>query len=117
MKNKKKNIRKVNRISKVDGSSLKRREVNEKTRTEIENPTTNQIVEELKRGTCTVFFYKIYDGSFRKMKCTLAEETPVPTKYNRQGVIVVWDLDASQWRSFYPNRVFRIIRDEETDVQ
>lgn len=87
------------------------------TPVEIPNPTTNQILEQLNSGVCTLFFYKITDGTMRRMRCTLQGVEPVATKYNRQGVMAVWDLDASQWRSFYPNRVFKLIRNEKTDIQ
>jgi hypothetical protein len=104
-------------IKTVDDTSIKKRESTEILYTEIDSPTTEQIIQELYKGTCTLFFYKISDSSFRKMRCTLSEEKPIPSKYNRQGVVVVWDLDASQWRSFYPNRVFKLIRNEKTDIQ
>jgi hypothetical protein len=95
-------------------------EVQEKTKfspVEILNPTTNQLLEQLNAGECTLFFYKITDGTMRRMRCTLQGVSAVPTKYNRQGVMAVWDLDASAWRSFYPNRVFKLIRNEKTDIQ
>ena len=95
-------------------------EVQEKTKfspVEILNPTTNQLLEQLNAGECTLFFYKITDGTMRRMRCTLRGVNAVPTKYNRQGVMAVWDLDASAWRSFYPNRVFKLIRNEKTDIQ
>jgi hypothetical protein len=104
-------------IKEVDDSSIKKKEVEDITSIIIDNPAPQDIINELRSGECTLFFYKITNGEFRKMRCSLTEETPVPSKYNRQGVIVVWDLDASQWRSFYPNRVFRLIRDEQTDAQ
>jgi hypothetical protein len=109
--------KKQNKITKVDGSSLERREKGQITSVSIENPTTEQLIQELRAGKCTVFFYKITNGGFRRMVCTLSEEQPVLSKYNRQGTVVVWDLEAQQWRSFYPDRVFKLIRDEETDAQ
>jgi hypothetical protein len=115
MGKKNKNIQ--NKILKVDGSSLQKREKGEITSISIENPTPEQIIQQLQTGKCTVFFYKITNGGFRRMVCTLSEEQPTKSKYNRQGIIVVWDLEAQQWRSFYPDRVFKLIRDEETDAQ
>lgn len=87
------------------------------TPVEIPNPTANQLLEQLNSGVCTLLFYKITDGTMRRMRCTLKDVNPVATKYNRQGVMAVWDLDASAWRSFYPNRVFKLIRNEKTDIQ
>ena len=104
-------------IKNVDGSSIKSRESVDISFVEIDNPTPAQIYQQLNSGVCTLFFYKITTGDFRKMKCTLSQDKPIPSKYNRQGVIVVWDLDANEWRSFYPNRVFRLIRDEQTDAE
>jgi len=101
----------------VTNSSAEIHEKQEFFEKEISNPSINQIMEQLQRGECTLFFYKISDGAFRRMRCTLQKEQPVPSKYNREGIVVVWDLDAAQWRSFYPNRVFKLIRNEKTDAQ
>lgn len=101
----------------VDQNTLEVQEARDLTPTEIRNPSNNDIIEELQKGECTLFFYKLTDGSLRRMRCTLQNVSPVASKYNRQGIMVVWDLDASQWRSFYPNRVFKLIRNEQTDIQ
>lgn len=117
----KENEEKQNRIlgelKQVDRSTGEIQEIQDKTPVEIPNPSVSDIVQQLQTGICTLFFYKITDGTFRRMRCTLQGVTPVASKYNRQGVVVVWDLDASQWRSFYPNRVFKLIRNEKTDIQ
>jgi len=101
----------------VDRNVVEIQEKSDSAPKEITNPSLIEIMEQLQSGTCTLFFYKITDGSFRRMRCTLQGVSAVPTKYNRQGVIAVWDLDANQWRSFYPNRVFKLIRNEKTDIQ
>lgn len=84
---------------------------------EITNPTINQIYEQLKSSICTLFFYKITNGSYRKMVCTLKGHEPVPNRYNKPGIIVVWDVEANNWRSFYPNRIFKLVRNEQTNIQ
>lgn len=84
---------------------------------EITNPTISQIYDQLRASVCTLFFYKVTNGAYRKMVCTLRGYEPVPSIYNRPGVIVVWDLEANNWRSFYPNRIFKLIRNEQTTVQ
>lgn len=101
----------------VDQTTLKIQEPSDLQPTEIQNPSINDIMEQLQKGECTLFFYKITDGSFRRMRCTLLDKEPVPSKYNKQGTVVVWDLDSNQWRSFYSNRVFKLIRNEKTDIQ
>jgi hypothetical protein len=93
------------------------REVGQTTQKERQILSTEEIVTNLKQGVCTLFFYKIKKGEFRRMRCTLSQQQPVPSKYNKPNVIVVWDLDKNQWRSFYPQRVFKLIRDEETEAQ
>jgi len=101
----------------VTTSRLKTQEKDDSTQNEVFNPSISEIYEQLSLGECTIFFYKITDGSFRRMKCTLQGVNPVPSKYNRPGIVVVWDLDTSNWRSFYPDRVFKLIRNEKTDIQ
>lgn len=101
----------------VDRNVVEIQEKQQSTPVEVTNPSTSVIMQQLVSGVCTLFFYKITDGSFRRMRCTLQGVSAVPSKYNRQGVIAVWDLDANQWRSFYPNRVFKLIRNEKTDIQ
>ena len=101
----------------VNENTLKIEEPGTLEPTEIQNPSTKDIILQLQKGECTLFFYKITDGSFRRMRCTLLDKEPIPSKYNRQGTIVVWDLDSNQWRSFYSNRVFKLIRNEKSDIQ
>ena len=101
----------------VTQSDIKIQEKGEIHKIELQNPSQKDLIEQLNAGECTLFFYKVTDGAFRRMRCTLQNKESVPSKYNRQGVIVVWDLDTSQWRSFYPNRVFKLIRNETTDTQ
>jgi hypothetical protein len=93
------------------------REVGQTTQTSKQMIATEDILSNLRQGVCTLFFYKKNRGGFRKMRCTLSQQQPVPSKYNKPGVIVVWDLDKNQWRSFYPERIWRLVRDEETEAQ
>jgi hypothetical protein len=109
--------RKVGELKVVDQNVVEVQENQDSSPKEFRNPSINDIMQQLNAGVCTLFFYKVTDGSFRRMRCTLSGVSAVPTKYNRQGVIAVWDLDANQWRSFYPNRVFKLIRNEKTDIQ
>lgn len=104
-------------LKQVDRSTLKVQENKDAVASEVTNPSLTDIVQNLSMGTCTLFFYKITDGSLRKMKCTLQGVSPTKTKYNRDGVLAVWDLDANQWRSFYANRVFKLVRNEKTDAE
>lgn len=107
----------VGELKTVNQSTLNIQETDQQSPTEILNPSLQQIIKELNDGVCTLFFYKITNGSFRRMRCTLQGVSSVQTKYNRQGVVPVWDLDANQWRSFYANRVFKLVRNEKTDIQ
>lgn len=104
-------------LRQVSDTTIEIREKDQIGKIELSNPSPSQIVEELQKSICTVFFYKTTTGSYRKMRCTLKEYTPVPSKYNRQGVIVVWDLDSNSWKSFYANRVFKLVRNEQTGIE
>jgi hypothetical protein len=115
--NQEKQFRLFGELKSVDRSTAEVQEKRDSTPVEITNPSINQLMEQLNAGVCTLLFYKITDGTMRRMRCTLKDVKPVPTKYNRQGVMAVWDLDASAWRSFYPNRVFKLIRNEKTNIQ
>jgi hypothetical protein len=110
-------LRTIGELKFVDQSLAEIQEKKDKTPVEIINPSPTELDEQLNEGVCTLFFYKITDGTMRRMRCTLQDKDPVATKYNKQGVMAVWDLDASEWRSFYPNRVFKLIRNEKTDIQ
>lgn len=115
--NEKKLQRNTGELKFVDQNSIQVEETRDSSPKEYRNPSVADIMEQLNAGVCTLFFYKVTDGSFRRMRCTLSGVSAVPSKYNRQGVIAVWDLDANQWKSFYPNRVFKLIRNEKTDIQ
>ena len=99
---------------------------NKLRRIEINNPSPSQIISELRKGVCVVWFgRKTYpQGVTRRMTCTLDEskfsgkyQGRPPTQSRKPGLIPVWDLDASNWRSFYLRSVTRLVRNEETDVQ
>jgi len=93
---------------------------------EINNPSPSEITSELGKGVCTVWFgRKTYpQGVTRRMTCTLDESKfagkyrgQSPSQSRKPGLIPVWDLDASNWRSFYLGSVTRLVRNEETDVE
>ena len=93
---------------------------------EINNPSPSQITSELGKGVCTVWFgRRTYpQGVTRRMTCTLDESKFTgkyrgrsPSQSRKPGLIPVWDLDASNWRSFYLGSVTRLVRNEETDAQ
>tara|TARA_R110002126_G_scaffold22555_2_gene80320 strand:+ start:1618 stop:2226 length:609 start_codon:yes stop_codon:yes gene_type:complete len=93
---------------------------------EINNPSPSEITSELGKGVCTVWFgRKTYpQGVTRRMTCTLDESKfdgkyrgQSPSRSRKPGLIPVWDLDASNWRSFYLGSVTRLVRNEETDVE
>jgi len=85
--------------------------------TEISNPSIEQIYQELRTSICTLFFYKITNGQYRRMVCTLKDHEPVPNRFNKSGTMVVWDVEANNWRSFYPQRIFKLIRNEQTTTE
>ena len=125
-----------NRIQWLKGRIVEDREIKEKEKKaikekklrkiEINNPSPSQITSELRKGVCTVWFgRRTYpQGVTRRMTCTLDESKfdgkyrgRSPIQSRKPGLIPVWDLDASHWRSFYLGSVTRLVRNEETDVQ
>lgn len=101
----------------------------------IKNPSAEQIYAQLSKSVCTLFFYKMTDGRSRKMRCTL-DQTRFDGKYKtsrtlhsailsnfasgkhgKEGLVPVWDLDAQNWRSFYVDRVYKLVRNEKTDAE
>lgn len=122
-------------LRRVDEVKLKITEKNDKEATELLDPSAEEIYSELSKGECTLFFYKMTDGRHRKMRCTLNQDE-FSTKYssqrllktlivsqfangkhNKEGLVPVWDLDADGWKSFYLNRVYRLVRNEQTDAE
>jgi len=122
-------------LRRVDDAKMKILEEKDSQETEIYKPTPEQIYAELEKSECTLFFYKMTDGTSRKMRCTL-NESAFSEKYsaNRQiksvilanfangkhgkpGLVPVWDLDAGGWKSFYINRVYKLVRNEQTEVE
>ena len=122
-------------LRRVDNSKLTIVEQGDTKETQIEHPTPQQIYSELQKSECTLYFYKKTDGTMRRMRCTL-NEGAFSTKYrtNKQlrgellsyfssgkqgkpGLVAVWDLDAHTWRSFYLNRVYKLVRNEQTEAE
>jgi len=122
-------------LRRVDDAKIKIVEENDTSETEIYKPTPEQVYSELEKSECTLFFYKMTDGTARKMRCTL-NQSAFSEKYstNRQiknvilsnfangkhgksGLVPVWDLDSQSWKSFYINRVYKLVRNEQTDAE
>ena len=111
--------KKQNREKKVAAIKQKKPE-----KIEIINPSAKQLYSELQKGICTVYFIKKTTNTSRRMTCTL-DESRFGGKYKNQspetsrisGLVPIWDLDADNWRSFYVNRVTKLIRNDQTDTQ
>ena len=107
------------------------REINDKRREEEKQKKPKTVVLgpkvgikryifELTQGECTIEFYKKTSrpsGEFRKMRCTLKDKNVIPQNPLKPGIVTVWDLDKSNWRSFYHNRISKLIRNEQTDSE
>lgn len=104
-------------LRKIDQQRIDIREKNTISPVEIVSPSLSELLEQLKIGDCTVFFYKKTDGTSRRMRCTLKDKVPEASIYNRSEVMVVWDLEHNNWRSFYPERVYRLVRNEQTEME
>lgn len=69
------------------------------------------IKEAMRNGVVVVTFLKA-DGTVREMQCTLAEfllpETAGSGRPSNDGVVVVFDLEIEQWRSFRKDRVINV---------
>ena len=122
-------------LRRVDAAKLEITENSDTSPTVIDHPSAEQIYAQLSESVCTLYFYKITDGTSRKMRCTL-DQSMFSGKYStsrtlksailsnfargkhgKEGLVPVWDLDASMWRSFYVDRVYKLIRNEKTDVE
>lgn len=136
MNEKSKNTDKIRKfLTRVDESKIEITEKQDTVSSVIENPSPQQIFTELEKSVCTLFFYKFTDGRHRKMRCTLNQSlfsekyssnrvlrsviisNFARGKHNKPGLVPVWDLDAHQWRSFYLDRVYKLVRDEKTDIE
>ena len=77
--------------------------------------TKNELIEMLKERIINVKFTKT-DGSVRSMKCTLNEKI-VPSYENKSGrekninnnIVVVWDTEKEDWRSFRYDSVIEVL--------
>lgn len=77
-------------------------------------------ISELKKGVCTVDFYKRTSqprGEFRRIECTLQGKKVIPQNPINPGIITVWDLNKSEWRSFYHTSIIKLVRNEQTDAE
>lgn len=137
----KKQVKKINQdriesfLRKVEQNKLEIQEKEDIAPIEIDNPSPEQIFSELKKSECTLFFYKMTDGSSRRMRCTLNQsyfsekyrensfinEVILSNfnygKHGKANLLPVWDLTSSSWKSFYLDRVYKLIRNEKTDIQ
>lgn len=119
----------------IDDQRIKIREKQDIVSSEIMDPTPEEIYDQLQKGICTLFFYKMTDGTARRMRCTLQQsyfskkyrtnksvrkvikENFENGKHGKHGLVPVWDMDHNGWKSFYLNRVYRLVRDEQTDAE
>ncbi len=73
---------------------------------------TTELLEQLRNNTMEISFTKV-NGETRVMECTLRKDilpkvdgTLNPDRKERpEGLISVWDLKQSGWRSFYTDKV------------
>lgn len=71
--------------------------------------TPEQLIALLRNETLTVCFVK-KDGSYRKLRCTLAgltEEKGVEF-LGKNELITAFDIDADGWRRFFWNNIFEV---------
>ena len=66
--------------------------------------TTDDLLQELKKGECVVTFEKIDTGELREMHCTLNPDL-IPNHFELNqspdgSDLVVWCTDKDDWRSF-----------------
>lgn len=70
-----------------------------------------QIKASMREGVVVVTFLKA-DGTVREMQCTLADfllpETAGSGRASNADVVVVFDLEVEQWRSFRKDRVINV---------
>ena len=70
-----------------------------------------ELIGKLKEGDVSVTFTK-KDGTERVMKCTLKEDV-VPSvessKKENVGVVVVWDTEKNEWRSFRMDSITNVV--------
>lgn len=114
------------RIASMGKSLARDRELKDKKREEEKEKKPKTItlgpkvgikkyISELNKGECTVDFYKRTSrprGEFRRMRCTLQGKDVTPQNPIKPGIITVWDLDKSEWRSFYHNSILKLVRNE-----
>jgi hypothetical protein len=122
-------------LRRVNDTKMKIVEQDDTTETQIYKPTPEQLYSELEKSECTLFFYKMTDGTARRMRCTLNESAFTEKyqandnikniilsnfangKHGKAGLVPVWDLDSKSWKSFYVNRVYKLVRNEQTDAE
>ena len=85
--------------------------------------STQEVIMENLTGLCTVYFTKKSNGGSRRLTCTL-QQNGIPTSQlnTRQNFfspqkgdrVVVWDINAQGWKSFYMSSVIKFIRDDTT---
>jgi hypothetical protein len=76
--------------------------------------SVSQLRDALNDHVLKVKFLKI-NGEERTMICTLSDsivnfvpQQNMPAAVAETGNVVVWDLDAGDWRSFHADRVYRV---------
>lgn len=88
--------------------------------------SSDQIIMEALNGVCTVVFMKVTTGTVGRITGTL-EKNAIPTSQHRVrrqlfspqrgDRIIMWDLNKSDWRSFYMNMVIKFVRDDTLDLE
>ena len=109
----KKTVKKINQdkidsfLRKVEQNNLEIREKEAIAPVIIDNPTSEQVYSELKKGECTLFFYKMTDGSSRRMRCTL-DQNNFSEKLR--------DLLLSIFHSYHLSKIIQQIQNNATSL-
>lgn len=99
--------------------------VSESSAYKSDHMSPQEMIMELLNGVCTVWFTKV-NGQTRRLTCTLqANYLPSDARRIRGEFfspmfgdrIGVWELNEQTWKSFYMNRVFKMVRDDSTSLE
>lgn len=80
----------------------------------------DRLVKLLSNNVANVTFTKKFDGSRRKLRCTL-DRSRLPKKFAEKldsmemtpGILTAYDVENKGWRSFYLNSIQKVERIEE----
>lgn len=88
--------------------------------------SADQVILEALNGVCTVVFMKVTTGTVGRITGTLEKRYIPNSQYRirrqlfspqRGDRIIMWDLNKSDWRSFYMNMVIKFVRDDTTGLE